>query len=177
LSVKDKQTVNLPVWIGLEAVVIGGALLVFGNKRGSAHRCYRISENPIRKDVAMETGPKILVVDDNSVLRILISKMLSRIGYDVASADSGEKGLGLFLKNAFDIVLSDFEMPGMDGVALACSIKKCSPHTPVVIMTGAGRAAVLSKSGTGVDQVISKPFSLAEIDATMRGLSKTLRRV
>ncbi len=117
----------------------------------------------------METGPKILVVDDNSVLRILISKMLSRIGYDVASADSGEKGLGLFLKNAFDIVLSDFEMPGMDGVALACSIKKCS--------TGAGRAAVLSKSGTGVDQVISKPFSLAEIDATMRGLSKTLRRV
>jgi CheY-like chemotaxis protein len=123
----------------------------------------------------METGPKILVVDDNSVLRILLSKMLSRLGYDVASADSGEKGLGLFLKNAFDIVLSDFEMPGMDGVALACSIKKCSPHTPV--MTGAGREAVLSKSGTGVDQVISKPFSLAEIDATMRDLSKTLRRV
>lgn len=125
----------------------------------------------------METGPKILVVDDDSVLRLLLSKMLSRLGYDVASADSGEKGLGLFLKNAFDIVLSDFEMPGMDGVAFACSIKKCSPCTPVVIMTGAGRAAVLSRNSSGVDKVISKPFSLAEIDVTMQDLSKRLRPV
>jgi CheY-like chemotaxis protein len=108
----------------------------------------------------METGPKMLVVDDNSVLRILLSKMLSRLGYDVASADSGEKGLGLFLKNSFDIVLSDFEMPGMDGVAFACSIKKCPPCTPVVIMTGAGRQAVLSRNSSGVDKVISKPFTV-----------------
>ena len=75
----------------------------------------------------METGEKILVVDDNNFLRSVVSKMLSMLGYDVLSADSGENGLSLFLKNKFDIVLSDYEMPGMDGVAFACSVKKSSP--------------------------------------------------
>ena len=78
----------------------------------------------------METGGNILVVDDNDVFRMVVSKMLSRLGYEVSSADSGENGLNLFLKNKFDVVLSDYEMPGMDGVAFACSIKKTSPlHT------------------------------------------------
>jgi len=90
----------------------------------------------------METGENILVVDDNNFLRIVVSKMLSRLGYEVSSANSGENGLSIFLKNKFDIVLSDYEMPGMDGVAFACSIKKSSPRTPVVTMTGAGKEAV-----------------------------------
>jgi CheY-like chemotaxis protein len=85
----------------------------------------------------MGTGAKILVVDDNNDLRIVVAKMLSQLGYEVSSADSGENGLGVFFKNKFDIVLSDYEMPGMDGVAFACSVKKSSPRTPVVIMTGA----------------------------------------
>ena len=75
----------------------------------------------------MEIGTKILVVDDNDFIRIGVSKMLSRLGYVVSSADSGENGLSIFLKNIFDIVLSDYEMPGMDGVAFACSIKNSSP--------------------------------------------------
>jgi DNA-binding NtrC family response regulator len=59
----------------------------------------------------------------------------------------------------------------MDGVALACSIKKSSPRTPVVIMTGAGRETVLARKTTAVDEVISKPFTLAEIDETIQNLS------
>jgi CheY-like chemotaxis protein len=119
----------------------------------------------------MEAGGKILVVDDNKFLRIVVSKMLSRLGYEVSSADSGENGLSIFLKNKFDIVLSDYEMPGMDGVAFACSIKKSSPRTRVVIMTGAGKETVFSRKSTAVDEVISKPFTLAEINETIRNLS------
>jgi CheY-like chemotaxis protein len=119
----------------------------------------------------METGGNILVVDDNNVFRILVSKMLSRLGYEVSSADSGENGLRIFLKNKFDVVLSDYEMPGMDGVAFACSVKKSSPSTPVVIMTGAGMETVFSRKSTAVDKVISKPFTLAEIDKTIQTLS------
>ncbi len=119
----------------------------------------------------METGGKILVVDDNNVLLIVVSKMLSRLGYEVSSADSGEDGLSIFRQNKFDIVLSDYEMPGMDGVAFACSIKKKSPCTWVVIMTGAGRETVFSRKSTAVDEVISKPFTLAEIDETIQNLS------
>jgi CheY-like chemotaxis protein len=123
----------------------------------------------------METIGNILVVDDNNFLRIAVSKMLSLLGYEVLSADGGKNGLSLFLKNKFDIVLSDYEMPGMDGIALACSIKKSSPRTPVVIMTGAGKEAVYSRESTAVDEVISKPFTLAGIDATIQNLlSKAL---
>jgi len=119
----------------------------------------------------METGEKILVVDDNNVLLIVVSKMLSLLGYEVSSADSGENGLNVFRKSNFDIVLSDYDMPGMDGVAFACSVKKCSPRTPVVIMTGSGRESVFSRKSTAVDEVISKPFTLAEIDETIQNVA------
>jgi CheY-like chemotaxis protein len=119
----------------------------------------------------METDVRILVVDDNHGLRIAVSKMLSRLGYEVSSADSGENGLSIFFKNRFDIVLSDYEMPGMDGVAFACSIKKSSPCTRVVIMTGVGKETVFSRESAAVDEVISKPFSLAEIDETLQNVS------
>jgi CheY-like chemotaxis protein len=119
----------------------------------------------------MATGGNILVVDDNNVFRIVVSNMLSRLGYEVSSADSGENGLSIFLKNKFDLVLSDYEMPGMDGVALACSVKKTSPRTRVVIMTGAGKETVFSRNSTAVDEVISKPFTLAQIDETIQSVS------
>jgi len=119
----------------------------------------------------METGEKILVVDDNNVLLIVVSKMLSLLGYEVSSADSGENGLNVFRKSNFEIVLSDYDMPGMDGVAFACSVKKCSPRTPVVIMTGSGRESVFSRKSTAVDEVISKPFTLAEIDETIQNVA------
>jgi CheY-like chemotaxis protein len=123
----------------------------------------------------METGGKILVVDDNNVLLSVVSKMLSLLGYDVSSADSGANGLNVFRKSNFDIVLSDYDMPGMDGVAFACSVKRRSPRTRIVIMTGAGRETVFSRNSEAVDEVITKPFTLAEIDKAIRSVSgKTL---
>jgi CheY-like chemotaxis protein len=123
----------------------------------------------------METGKKILVVDDINLFRIVASKMMSRLGYEVSSADSGENGLRIFLKNRFYIVLSDYEMPGMGGVAFACSVKKRPPRTPIVIMTGAGKETVLARKSTAVDEVISKPFTLEGINKTIQSLlSKAL---
>lgn len=111
---------------------------------------------------------RILVVDDNRNLLGVISAMLSRLGHDVALADSGEKGWVAFIKNPFNIVLSDYQMPGMDGIALACAIKKKSPRTPVLIMTGAGRETVLSRNSPAVDEVIAKPFTLASLGKTIQ---------
>ena len=128
-------------------------------------------------NLEMETGGKILVVDDNNVLLIVVSKMLSLLGYDVSSADSGANGLNVFRKSNFDLVLSDYDMPGMDGVAFACSVKRRSPRTRIVIMTGAGRETVISRNSSAVDEVISKPFTLAEIGKTIRNVAgQTLYR-
>jgi len=119
----------------------------------------------------MEAAGKILVVDDNQAVRSTVSLMLSHLGYDVSSADSGESALRIFLKTKFDVVVSDYEMPGMDGVAFACSLKRFSPCTRVVIMTGAGRETVLSRTGAAVDEVLSKPFTMTEIDETIRNVA------
>jgi CheY-like chemotaxis protein len=113
---------------------------------------------------------RILVVDDNDAIRRSVSKMLSRLGYEVSAADSGENGLNVFLRNHFDIVLSDYEMPGMDGVALACRIKQYSPGVAVCIMTGIGKEFMPNGKISEVDEVIAKPFSMDELDGTIRNL-------
>ncbi|MCJ8499822.1 response regulator [Desulfatitalea alkaliphila] len=113
---------------------------------------------------------RILVVDDNDAIRSVVSRMLSGLGYEVASADNGESGLNVFLKHNFDIVLSDYEMPGMDGVALACRIKQYSPGVAVVIMTGSGKEDMIIGKISAVDVVIAKPFSMDELDGTLRNL-------
>jgi CheY-like chemotaxis protein len=119
----------------------------------------------------MGPGGRILVVDDNSIFRNMVSKMLARLGYDVSSADSGESGLNIFLKNKFDVVLSDFEMPGMDGVAFARSVKNSAPLTRVIIMTGSDTGTVFSTKNPAVDEVISKPFTMEEISETIQSVS------
>jgi DNA-binding NtrC family response regulator len=114
---------------------------------------------------------KILVVDDDDTIRDVISKMLCRLGFEVSSADSAESGLALFLKNKFDLVITDFSMSGMDGINLAYYIKEKSPSTQVVLMTGDEKQVILSKiKGTAVAKALFKPFTLAEMDVTVQGL-------
>jgi len=74
---------------------------------------------------------RILIVDDAKTIRNILSKMLSFMGFEVAVASSGNEGLNLFLKNSFDLVLTDLQMPGIDGWTLAFNIKEESPNTPV----------------------------------------------
>jgi two-component system response regulator HydG len=119
----------------------------------------------------MKTDANVLVVDDNGFIRTAVTRMLTRLGYEVTLADSGQNGLIVFLQKKIDLVLSDYEMPGMDGVDFANEIKKSSPRTPVVIMTGAGKETVLSRKSTAVDEVISKPFTSAELYRTINNLS------
>jgi CheY-like chemotaxis protein len=64
-----------------------------------------------------------------------------------------------------------YEMPGMDEVALARRIKRSAPGTPVVLMTGAARETVPSGKGAAVDRVLLKPFTLAEMCATISSIS------
>ena len=120
----------------------------------------------------MNTGSeKILVVDDDDTIRDVVSEMLCRLGYEVASADSAESGLALFLKNKFNLVITDFSMSGMDGINMAYCIKEKFPSTLVVLMTGADKAVILSKiKGTAVAKALFKPFTLAEMDVTVQGL-------
>jgi len=79
----------------------------------------------------------------------VVSRILDFMGFEVALAGNGVEALSLFLKNPFDLVLTDLEMPIMDGWSLTHCIKERSPNTPVVLMTGGDRETVRKKVGKG----------------------------
>lgn len=116
----------------------------------------------------MEERRRILVVDDQDSMRTLLRDMLEVIGHDVALAEGGEQALAFLGQSAFDLVLSDLNMPGMDGTALLRAIKSTYPGLPVVIITGYGTFHTEKRvMKEGADGYISKPCTLAKIEKTL----------
>jgi CheY-like chemotaxis protein len=111
----------------------------------------------------------ILVAEDNKAIGDLVSKILDFMGFEVALAGNGVEALSLFIERSFDLVLTDLEMPIMDGWGLTHCIKERSPRTPVVLMTGADRESVLEKvKSASIDSVIFKPFLLDDFQSTVQ---------
>jgi len=80
----------------------------------------------------------ILVVDDKDFMRESISEVLSRKGYDVKTASGGHEAMEIFTREFFDLVISDYKMPQMNGVELLQSVKNINPDVPFLIFTGFG---------------------------------------
>ncbi len=109
-------------------------------------------------------GRWILGVDDEPLVCESIRRMLALDGHQVETAISGKAALDLFQKGRFDLIIVNYEMPGMNGDQLAASIKALDPHQPIVMITA--YPETLSSSGNpllGVDLVIGKPFGFQEL--------------
>jgi CheY-like chemotaxis protein len=103
----------------------------------------------------------VLVVDDNALIRAFLYDALSKLGCEVATANSGAEGFKQFSQNSFDLVITDYKMPGTDGWQLAALIKQVSAHTPIIMVTGQNQDEVLPKmQGGNIDFLIFKPFKL-----------------
>lgn len=139
------------------------------------NRCgMKNTKKEAKKSVSSNTEqaiPKrILLADDNKAVQGLVSEFLEFLGYEVALAINGIEALAVFLASTFDLVLTDLEMPVMDGLSLAGHIKARSPRTPVILLTGADRETVRKKVEKGpVDSVIFKPFMLEDLQSTVQG--------
>ena len=79
---------------------------------------------------------RILVVDDEKSIRELLSKIIENMGHEVILASDGREGFYSFVNNSIDLVVTDFDMPFMNGWSLTNNIKERSPETPVVLVTG-----------------------------------------
>src|ERR1044071_4462737 len=107
---------------------------------------------------------RILVVDDEPFVCDAVKMMLAFDGHDVVTASDAKEALTVFDKNKFDLVITDFAMPGMKGDELAAAVKARAPKQPVVMITA--YAEMLQSSGKplpGVDFVVSKPFLLDDL--------------
>ena len=119
----------------------------------------------------MEEQRRILVVDDQESMRTLLKDMLEVVGYETTLADGGEQALALLGESQFDLVLSDLNMPGMDGTALLRTIKAKYAGVPVVIITGYGTFHTEKRvMKEGADGYISKPCTLTKIQKTLTAI-------
>jgi DNA-binding NtrC family response regulator len=113
----------------------------------------------------------LLVVEDDEAIQKILSKILSFMGYDVTLAGNGLEATNVFLASSYDLVMTDFRMPLMNGWELSRFVKEQSPSTPVIVITGLCDDKLWEKLNTNcVDAIILKPFKLEEIGQTVRRL-------
>jgi len=118
----------------------------------------------------MENLPKILIVEDNSELRDLISKFLKKEGYRVSKAGNGREMLSVLDKERIDLIILDVMLPGQDGLAL-CRNLRASSSKPVIIISAKGEELdkILGLK-MGADDYVTKPFSMAELSARIEAV-------
>ena len=112
---------------------------------------------------------RILVVDDDRGVREFLEIMLTREGYDVATAETGPESLSIFKKSNFDLVLTDLKMPKMDGIDLLKEIKAIAPQVAVILLTAhASGSTAVAAMQEGAFDYIEKDFDVDDLKATIR---------
>jgi CheY-like chemotaxis protein len=122
----------------------------------------------------MNKGLEILVVDDEALVGESIKLLLGFEGHKVCHVESGEAALAELAQRKFDLVITDFLMPGMQGDELVASIRQLAPAQPIIMVTAfLQEFKVFGQSSGQPDAVLLKPFSLTELcDAIDRVLTR-----
>lgn len=110
---------------------------------------------------------KILLVDDNAVVRDMLVDLVGSLGYTADAASGGVEALALFDANHYDIVLTDLLMPGMSGWEVLTAVRQRDPRMPVVIVTGTPAVGDPRASQPGV-AVLRKPVDVKALDDTIK---------
>jgi two-component system, cell cycle response regulator CpdR len=110
--------------------------------------------------------PRVLIADDEASMRALVARAIGMDGHDIVTAEDGAEALEILTREggAFDLLLTDIQMPIMDGIALALSVARDFPRLKILLMTGfADQRERASNLNAIVHDVITKPFSVADI--------------
>ncbi|MBI3995457.1 MAG: response regulator [Nitrospirae bacterium] len=107
---------------------------------------------------------RILVVDDEEVLRNLYQEVLSSEGYEVLCAASGEEGLKKLQSDRFDLVVTDYRMPGMDGMEFLQRVKIFNVAIQVILLTShIGPKTALDAMKAGAFWYLTKPVDINKL--------------
>lgn len=107
---------------------------------------------------------KILIVDDEPLMRLSMADALEAVGHDVQAAASGSEGVELVRKHEFDLVITDLRLPGADGLTVLKATKEAHPHTEVVVITAHGSVeTAVGAMKLGAFDYITKPFQMDEL--------------
>ena len=110
--------------------------------------------------------PRVLIADDEEPMRKLVARAIAMDGHDTVTAQDGAEALEILVREqgAFDLLLTDIQMPIMDGIALALSVARDFPRLTILLMTGfADQRERASNLNAIAHDVITKPFPVADI--------------
>jgi DNA-binding NarL/FixJ family response regulator len=126
---------------------------------------------------------RVLLVDDSATMRSIVRKILtaSRFRLEISEAEEGVDALKQVRDGKFDLVILDYNMPGLNGVETLSEIKRESPEVNVVMITSTPDAAITRKAqGAGAAAILKKPFYPSDLDAVLHsvfGLGSAAHRV
>ena len=115
---------------------------------------------------------KILVIDDEEGVRHYFNSLLSRMGYEVETAEDGERGFELAGQGGIDLIIADYQLPGpLQRAALVKALRKECPDTPVVVISGHIDAETVTEcEAMGVQDVLTKPFEIPFVSSIVKKL-------
>jgi two-component system cell cycle response regulator CpdR len=110
--------------------------------------------------------PRVLIADDEDSMRLLVARAIAMDGHETITAEDGAEALDILTREhgAFDLLLTDIQMPVMDGIALALAAARDFPKLKILLMTGfAAQRERASGLNAIVHDVVTKPFSVHDI--------------
>jgi CheY-like chemotaxis protein len=111
--------------------------------------------------------PRVLLVDDNTIVRDMLVDLVGSLGYQADAAAGGKEALDLFDRGHYGIVLTDLVMPGMSGWEVLAALRQRDPHIPVVIVTGSPVVGDPRAAQPGV-AVLKKPVDVTTLDSMIK---------
>ncbi len=115
---------------------------------------------------------KILVIDDEEGVRQYFDSLLSRMGYEVETAEDGESGLAKAGQEGIDLIIADFQLPGdLQRTELIKALRAQCPDTPLVVISGHADANTVNEcEAMGVSDVLTKPFEIPFVSSVVKRL-------
>jgi len=119
-------------------------------------------------------GTRLLLVDDNPSGLAARKMVLAELGYEITTAPDAESAIELFCQSPFPLMVTDYKMPGKNGVELIQTIREIAPATRVVLISGFVDAMGMTEEGSGADVVIMK--SANEVLQLVRAINRLSKR-
>lgn len=124
---------------------------------------------------------KILLIDDDTLIRRSVARVLMQNGHDVMTAEDGLRGMELFHREKFDLIVTDIYMPRQEGIETILTLRREDADTKIIAISGGGRTGNTDSLEMarllGADDIIEKPFRtdqlLAKIESVMAGPRET----
>jgi CheY-like chemotaxis protein len=108
-----------------------------------------------------------MVIEDDDAVRGLVIRMLERVGHEVVATPDGREALRMFGQEPTDLVITDINMPGMDGIEVISAFRAMRAGVPIIAISGGGlmpkELLLSSAAAMGAVEVVSKPFEISRL--------------